>query len=151
MVSGKRGFKKNHGFTLIEALFSMAVILVGIVACFGLFQAALSSLTQARARTEAALLASNLLEEFKSFGYASLPGSGTVAGLAMAYPGRITTFPPPFEGDVEVSAVSEDLDLNGINDYQDKTGSSTLKSILVKVRALGVRFKEVSFRTRIAK
>ncbi len=142
---------KNRGFTLLETLFSMVVILVGVVAVLVLFQNGISNMTLSAERMEMAILSSNFFEEMKSFGYANLPGSGTVAALATANAGRINNFPPPYAGTVTMTAISEDLDGVAGNDYADKTGTSTLKEITLVVSAPGTRVKDVTFRTRIAR
>ena len=144
-------FTSEHGFTLLESLFAMAVILIGVRGVFGLFQTGLSALTTGSVRMQAALVASNFLEEMKSFGFANLPASNSVATLAASNPGRITAFPAPFEGDATVTNVSEDLNADGVNDYADKAGNSTLKAVSVVVRAPGVRFKNTTFNVRVAR
>ena len=142
--------RKPNGFTLLESLFTMAVLLIALVAIFALFQTGLMNLTTGVLRMQVAVLASNLFEEMKSFGVSNLPASGTIANLVQSHPGRITAFPSPFEGDVTVTSVSEDLDGDGTNDYVDKAGNSTLKEILLRVRAPGAKLKEVSFRLRLS-
>ena len=142
--------RKPNGFTLLESLFTMAVLLIALVAIFALFQTGLMNLTTGVLRMQVAVLASNLFEEMKSFGVSNLPASGTIANLVQSHPGRITAFPSPFEGDVTVTSVSEDLDGEGTNDYVDKAGNSTLKEILLRVRAPGAKLKEVSFRLRLS-
>ena len=142
--------RKPNGFTLLESLFTMAVLLIALVAIFALFQTGLMNLTTGVLRMQVAVLASNLFEEMKSFGVSNLPASGTIANLVQNHPGRITAFPSPFEGDVTVTSVSEDLDGDGTNDYVDKAGNSTLKEILLRVRAPGAKLKEVSFRLRLS-
>lgn len=143
--------QSSEGFTLLESLFAMAVILIGVLAVFGLFQTGLSALTTGTMRMQAALLATNLLEEMKSFGFSNLPASDTVANLAANNPGRITVFPAPFDGTVTVTSVSEDFNADGINDYADKAGNSTLKSVSLLVRAPGARFKDTTFQVRVAR
>ena len=141
----------ERGFTLLEALFSMIIILIGMMAIFGLFETGLSNLATAKVRMHSALLATNFFEEIKTFDFDSLPGDNTVANLAVAYPGRITNFPAPFEGDMVMEDISEDLDGNLQADYEDKAGNSMLKQVSLTVRAPGVRFKQVTFYVRIAK
>lgn len=141
----------ERGFTLLEAFFSMIIILIGMLAIFGLFETGLSNLATAKVRMHSALLATNFFEEIKTFDFDSLPGDNTVANLATTYPGRITDFPTPFEGDIVTEEISEDLDGNGSDDYEDKEGNSMLKQVTLTVRAPGVRFKQVTFYVRIAR
>ncbi len=139
-----------RGFTLIEALFAMVVIVIGLVGIFFLFQTALSNMTIAKTRMQCALLASNFLEEVKSFGYSNLPASSSVSALSTANPSRITNFPSPFTGAYTLASASEDLDGDGSNDYADKSNNSTLKDLSIQITMTGTTLKPMTFRTRMA-
>ena len=142
--------RAEKGFSLLETLFAMAVILVGILGIFGLFQSGLANMRMASVKMLAALLASNFLEEVKAYGFNNLPTAGTVASMASSSSGRITDFPAPYEGTAAISNVSEDLNGDGANDYADKSGNSMLREIAITVRIPGA-FKDMTFRTRISR
>ncbi len=147
-------FRKVHrGFTLLEALFAMVVIVIGLTAVMTLFQDGLSHLTQASTRMQAALLASNFFEELKSYGFNNLPAvpvSGLVNDMAAANAGRISPFPAPFTGTVAMDTLAaEDLDGDGQGDYNNKAGASMIRQYTLTISA-GMKFKAVTMRMRIA-
>ena len=56
----------NHGFTLIETLFAMAILSIGILAVGSMQISAINNIASARMRTEATVLASKTVEELMS-------------------------------------------------------------------------------------
>jgi prepilin-type N-terminal cleavage/methylation domain-containing protein len=87
--------RQEHGFGMVELLAAMTVMLVGIMAVYGLFQAGLLQIRRASTITTAAALADTEMEKFRAIKYESLGLSATAVAAAASDP----TYGPTYTGD----------------------------------------------------
>jgi type II secretory pathway pseudopilin PulG len=76
MRSPKTSAGSQAGFTLVEALIAIVVLIFGLVAIANLFVVATSSNSNANASTAAAAQASEVLERLKAIHFNNLQGGG---------------------------------------------------------------------------
>lgn len=100
-----RTFKYKNGFTLIEVVFSMAVLLIGLVGVLSLFPVGLVASKKAGDYTTAALVAEQVIANIRSAGY-SVYTAGTYASGSQGPPGFIDV-----DGPVDESATEDADDL----------------------------------------
>jgi Tfp pilus assembly protein PilV len=75
--------RSESGFTLVEAMIAILILVVGIVAIANLMALAMSSNAVANEGTAAATIATQQLESFKSVQFTALaPGGSTAADVA---------------------------------------------------------------------
>ena len=77
IATGIRIINNNRGFTLIEALFALAIFSIGILAVGSMQISAINNNALARMRTEATILASETVEELISLDDYNDPLLGT--------------------------------------------------------------------------
>ncbi|HQU30712.1 MAG TPA: prepilin-type N-terminal cleavage/methylation domain-containing protein [Candidatus Brocadia sapporoensis] len=78
-------FYNEKGFLLIEVLFAIALIAIGLFAVMSLATAVIKGNTQSKNVTNALILAQDKMEYFKGVGYESISGTSTVsAGYYLA-------------------------------------------------------------------
>ena len=80
---------KSKGFTFIEIIIAMAILVVGILGIAALFPVGIKASARAVNLTKAALLGQTVLEEIKRDGYDSLSGDSGVRETVESddYPG----------------------------------------------------------------
>jgi uncharacterized protein (TIGR02598 family) len=80
----------NRGFTLIEILKSLAILVIGILAVLALFPVGFDSANRSADLTKATIFAQNTMEELKRIGYpVTTAASGTYSDPKFRY--TITT------------------------------------------------------------
>ena len=87
---------KNSGFTLIEVVFALAVLLIGLVGVLALFPVGLTASKKAGDYTTAALVAEQVLANIRSAGYNVYTTTGGDAGTGWYQPSGISS-PPGFD------------------------------------------------------
>lgn len=71
-----RSARSDRGFSLVEVLVANVILAVGVLSVAQLFTVAIASNITAARRTEAAILASQKLEELRAMPWGSEQGSG---------------------------------------------------------------------------
>lgn len=99
-----RTFKYKSGFTLIEVVFALAVLLIGLVGVLALFPVGLTASKKAGDYTTAALVAEQVIANIRSAGYNVYP-AGTYALGPQGPPGFIDVDGPV---DEDTSATDSD-------------------------------------------
>ena len=65
----KIDFKKNAGFTVIEVMVSLAIVIFGLFGIFDLYMNSLNVQTHSEKRINSITLAQNKIEQLKALGY----------------------------------------------------------------------------------
>ena len=87
----RRRARSEGGFGMIELLAAMTVMLIGIFAVFGVFQAGIVQIRRASTLTTAAAIADSEIEKFRAIKYEAIGlGQNPLYGGGYAFRARLT-------------------------------------------------------------
>ena len=109
---------KNSGFTLIEVVFALAVLLIGLVGVLALFPVGLTASKKAGDYTTAALVAEQVLANIRA-GYNLYTTTGGYGGSGWYIPSLGSPPPPPPSGFTDVDGLDEDTSTTDSDDLPE--------------------------------
>jgi prepilin-type N-terminal cleavage/methylation domain-containing protein len=133
-MPGESLMMQNRGFTLIEVMVTLFLIVVMIISIFSIFPQTRKGLAHAEARVNAAILGRSILDNQRSLGYdflTSLTGTTTYNGLNNGAP-----FTQIYNYQVDIQNVDTDKKQVWVTiSWKDQSGSSqlTLETLVVKL------------------
>ena len=77
--------KHDDGFTVLEAMFAIAIIAIGLFAAMSMVTAVIKGNTHSKSITTATTMAQDKLEYFKKIDYSSIAGISTLTGTSTVY------------------------------------------------------------------
>lgn len=125
----QRAERHDAGFTLVEAMFAIVILMVGLMAVTNLFIVAGNSTSVGRDTTAAAAVASQVMEELKATPFAAVPATGTTTRQVPGLPPIAVSWTAPNMGAANVKFITVTASATGV------LGAGRTTSTFTSVRA----------------